>query len=74
MTLSKTFAVATILVGSLSAACGSSTVSNNPPGNDAGNGNGFSGSARATESDIPIDTGDFEPPVAAGVADDDIPF
>jgi single-strand DNA-binding protein len=42
---------------------------------DAGNGNGFSSSARATESDVPIDTGDFETaPVAAGVADDDIPF
>jgi single-strand DNA-binding protein len=42
---------------------------------DAGNGNGFSSGARATESDIPIHTGDFEPaPVAAGVADDDIPF
>ena len=40
-----------------------------------GNGNGFSSSVRATESDIPIDTGDFEPaPVAAAVADDDIPF
>jgi single-strand DNA-binding protein len=40
----------------------------------AGNGNGFSSSVRATESDVPIDTGDFEPaPVAAG-ADDDIPF
>jgi single-strand DNA-binding protein len=42
---------------------------------DAGNGNGFSSSARATESDVPIDTGDFETaPVGAGVADDDIPF
>jgi single-strand DNA-binding protein len=42
---------------------------------DAGNGNGFSSSVRATESDIPIDTGDFEStPVTAGVADDDIPF
>jgi single-strand DNA-binding protein len=43
---------------------------------DAGNGgNGFSSSARATESDVPIDTGDFETaPVAAGAADDDIPF
>ena len=42
---------------------------------DASNGNGFSSSARAQESDVPIDTGDFEPsPVAAGVADDDIPF
>ena len=41
---------------------------------DAVNGNGFSSSVRATESDVPIDTGDFEPaPVAAG-ADDDIPF
>jgi single-strand DNA-binding protein len=42
---------------------------------DAGNGNGFSSSVQATESDIPIDTGDFEAaPVAAGAADDDIPF
>jgi single-strand DNA-binding protein len=42
---------------------------------DAGNGNGFSNGARSAESDIPIDTGDFETtPVAAGVADDDIPF
>jgi single-strand DNA-binding protein len=40
----------------------------------SGNGNGFSSSVRATESDVPIDTGDFETtPVAAG-ADDDIPF
>jgi single-strand DNA-binding protein len=42
---------------------------------EAGNGNGFSSGARATESDVPIDTGDFEAtPVGAGVADDDIPF
>jgi single-strand DNA-binding protein len=42
---------------------------------DASNGNGFSSSARATESDVPIDTGDFETSsVGAGVADDDIPF
>jgi single-strand DNA-binding protein len=42
---------------------------------DAGNGNGYSSSVRAAESDIPIDTGDFEStPVGAGVADDDIPF
>jgi single-strand DNA-binding protein len=42
---------------------------------DAGNGNGFSSSARATESDVPIDTGDFEPAqVAGGAAEDDIPF
>lgn len=42
---------------------------------DAGNGNGFSGSARAEESDVPIDTGDFETATAPGGAgDDDIPF
>ena len=42
---------------------------------DAGNGNGFSSSVRAAESDVPIDTGDFETaPVGAGAADDDIPF
>jgi len=43
---------------------------------DGGNGsaNGFSSSARAAESDVPIDTGDFErTPVGAG-ADEDIPF
>ena len=40
-----------------------------------GNGNGYSSSFRAPESDIPADTSDFEPaPVAAGVSDDDIPF
>src|SRR6185437_5367749 len=27
---------------------------------DAGNGNGFSSNVRATESDVPIDTGDFQ--------------
>jgi single-strand DNA-binding protein len=43
---------------------------------DAGNGNGYSGGgARASESDVPMDTSDFETaPVAAGAADDDIPF
>jgi single-strand DNA-binding protein len=42
---------------------------------EAGNGNGFSGSVRAVESDVPIDSGDFDTtPVAAGAADDDIPF
>jgi len=42
---------------------------------DAGNGNGFSSNVRATESDVPIDTGDFQTaPVAAAAADDDIPF
>ncbi|MGZ4166096.1 MAG: single-stranded DNA-binding protein [Solirubrobacteraceae bacterium] len=41
---------------------------------EAGNGNGFSSGARAQESDVPIDTGDFErTPVGAG-ADEDIPF
>lgn len=40
----------------------------------AGNGNSFSSGARASESDVPIDTGDFDrTPVAAG-SDDDIPF
>jgi single-strand DNA-binding protein len=39
-----------------------------------GNGNGYSSPMRA-ESDVPIDTGDFErAPVATAVADDDIPF
>jgi len=42
---------------------------------DAGNGNGFSSSVRATEGDVPIDGSDFESaPVTAGAADDDIPF
>jgi single-strand DNA-binding protein len=42
----------------------------------AGNGNGFSSSVNATETDIPIHTGDFETAsVGAGsTADDDIPF
>jgi single-strand DNA-binding protein len=40
-----------------------------------GNGNGFSSGMRPTESDVPIDTGDFQSePVAAAAADDDIPF
>lgn len=46
-------------------------------GREAGestNGNGFS-AARPAESDVPIDTGDFEAtPVAAATGDDDIPF
>jgi single-strand DNA-binding protein len=42
---------------------------------DAGTGNGFSSSVRPTESDVPIDTEDFETtPVTAGAAEDDIPF
>jgi single-strand DNA-binding protein len=41
----------------------------------SGNGNGFSSSVRAAESDIPIDTGDFvSASVGSGAADDDIPF
>lgn len=43
-------------------------------GSGQGHGNGFSSSAPAAESDVPIDTGDFErTPVGAG-SDDDIPF
>ena len=42
---------------------------------DAGNGNGFASGAQPTESDVPIDTGDFETaPTGAAAADDDIPF
>ena len=44
---------------------------------DAGNGNGFSSSVSAAETDIPIHTGDFEPAAVGGpgaAADDDIPF
>ena len=40
-----------------------------------GNGNGFSSGLQPTESDVPIDTDDFErAPVGATAADDDIPF
>ena len=41
---------------------------------DAGNGNGFSSSVPATESDVSIDTRDFEPASVAAGGDDDIPF
>jgi single-strand DNA-binding protein len=42
---------------------------------DAGNGNGFSSGVRPTDSDVPIDTGDFETaPVGNAASDDDIPF
>ncbi|HLY47881.1 MAG TPA: single-stranded DNA-binding protein [Solirubrobacteraceae bacterium] len=42
---------------------------------DVANGNGFSSSIAPTESDVPIDTGDFESaPVGAAAAEDDIPF
>src|SRR5947209_19650828 len=42
----------------------------------AGNGNGFSSGVQPTESDVPIDTGDFEtaPVGGAAAAEDDIPF
>ena len=39
-----------------------------------GNGNGYSSSARATESDVPVDTGDFARTPAGAGSDDDIPF
>jgi single-strand DNA-binding protein len=42
-----------------------------------GGGNGFAGPGRGAGggSDIPVDSGDFQPaPAAAGPADDDIPF
>ena len=42
---------------------------------DVSNGNGFASGIQPTESDVPIDTGDFEPaPAGAAAADDDIPF
>jgi single-strand DNA-binding protein len=41
---------------------------------DAGNGNGFSSGARPAESDVPIDTGDFQRTPAGAGADEDIPF
>jgi single-strand DNA-binding protein len=44
---------------------------------DAGgaSGNGFAVSHAASESDVPVHTGDFEPaPVGGGAGDDDIPF
>ena len=45
-----------------------------PQEGSSGNSNGFSSSVRAAESDVPIDTGDFDrTPVSTG-ADEDIPF
>jgi single-strand DNA-binding protein len=42
---------------------------------DAGNGNGFSNGLQPSESDVPIDTGDFETaPAGAAAGEDDIPF
>ena len=40
----------------------------------AGNGNGYSSSVRAADSDVPIDTGDFERAPVSAAADEDIPF
>ncbi|HET9103860.1 MAG TPA: single-stranded DNA-binding protein [Solirubrobacteraceae bacterium] len=40
----------------------------------AGNGNGYSSSVRAADSDVPIDTGDFERTPVSAAADEDIPF
>jgi len=42
----------------------------------SGGGNGFSSSARAPETDIPVDTNDFvsAPAGGGGAAEDDIPF
>jgi single-strand DNA-binding protein len=42
---------------------------------DAGNGNGFASGVSPTESDVPIDSRDFETaPAGAAAAEDDIPF
>ena len=43
---------------------------------DAGNGNGGGGNRFAQQSDVPADTGDFQPAGAgaSGAGDDDIPF
>ena len=43
---------------------------------DAGNGNGGGGNRFAQQSDVPADTGDFQPAGAgaSAAADDDIPF
>ena len=42
---------------------------------DAENGNGYSSGVQSTESDVPIDSSDFETaPVGAAAAGDDIPF
>ena len=42
---------------------------------ETGTGTASPAASAPTESDVPIDTGDFETaPVAAGASDDDIPF
>lgn len=42
---------------------------------DAGSGNGFSGGVQPAQSDVPIDTDDFESsPVGTAAGEDDIPF
>ncbi len=40
----------------------------------AGNGSGFSSGARAAESDVPIDTADFDRTPVSTAGSDDIPF
>src|ERR1700746_3634552 len=41
----------------------------------SGNGNGFASTVRAADSDVPIDSADFQTAtVSSGAADDDIPF
>jgi single-strand DNA-binding protein len=42
---------------------------------DASSGGGFTGNEASQGSDVPVDSGDFQPaPVAGGAGDDDIPF
>jgi single-strand DNA-binding protein len=41
---------------------------------DGGNGNGYSSSVRTQDSDVPIDTGDFDRTAVTAGADEDIPF
>ncbi|MGH2930954.1 MAG: single-stranded DNA-binding protein, partial [Solirubrobacteraceae bacterium] len=41
---------------------------------DGGNGNGYSSGAQTVESDVPVDTGDFERTPVAAAADEDITF
>jgi single-strand DNA-binding protein len=43
-------------------------------GNGNGSGNGFASSASAGQSDVPIDTDDFDRTPVAAASDDDIPF
>jgi single-strand DNA-binding protein len=43
-------------------------------GNGNANGNGYASSARPAESDVPMDTSDFEVAAVSAGSDDDIPF